>query len=559
MQITYPILTLAILASNCRWAGANASYKQFELEHFFLTAEVRYVVTRAETVAVVEAAIAATGLPIEIIIFSDLLQKTASICETSSGSAAPSTDPTSLLAAGQPTPNPYRNLHDLLTSNTANRLAISLQLIKTSSIAALMTTSGTTGRPKMAARTHSSMIHEALANEDNHAQKPYPVRRLACTPIFHAFSSPEMIVNALRRGHPMWILPRFGDAARFAGAVATFGITETFAPPPLLLSLLHEPACHAQLQTLRAVYTGGAPLSAALSADFRALFPATQPVRIVQVWGMTEGGWFTSQKYPHDADASGAVGTPLPGVEVRVVIDPLPLPLPLPLTSSVATTTATAAEAPDLLPLHVPLIGELQIRAPQLMSRYHGDAAATAAAFTHDGWLRTGDIGYQRPRDGAVVLVDRAKDLIKVNGFQVSPSELEDALLLHPAVRDVGVVGVRCAELRLLRNDGGGDGGGGGGGEGGDDPVAEQPVAFVVVRSPRADAAEEETNDQELLPSPPPPTAADLLAWLSTRLARYKVAKCEVRFVESIPKSAAGKILRMELRKMALSGDATPP
>jgi acyl-CoA synthetase (AMP-forming)/AMP-acid ligase II len=583
---------LAILASRCRWTGTNTSYTKFELEHIFRTAQVKYVVTRVEQLNTVEAAVQASGTHAEIIIFSDILHEpsvpAASILSADVAVVAPTNIdgvPTSPDAVAR------RNLHDLLKPAGEVSLAVALHPIDPHSIATLTSTSGTTGRPKMAARSHVALINEALAIEDNNADKPYPIRRLINTPIFHAFSCPEMIINSLRLGFPVYFLPRF-DRMRFPQLVATYGITETFAPPPMLLALLNDPQSHSLLQSLRAVYTGGATLSSSLRASFRAIFPvsaARAPLRIVQVWGMTEGGWYTTQKYPHDADSdvSGSVGQALPGVEIR--IDPAVAGTTVDLSFSSEETEQSTGGSKSV-------VGELLIRSPQMMSMYFGDPVATARAFTPDGFLRTGDIGYlQQPRPAprrtrpghrrrsslkhivfqartsvilgafrgkptpdSVVLVDRAKDLIKVNGFQVAPAELEDALLLHPAVMDVGVVGFcpsasnlperttpstssskqlcttplpsslssSCSSSSFL-------------------PlstialdqatasVSEHPVAFVVLHKPSSTAS---------------PTADELREWLAQRLARYKVSRCEFRFVTAIPKSATGKILRNDLR-----------
>jgi acyl-CoA synthetase (AMP-forming)/AMP-acid ligase II len=554
------------------------------LEHIFRTAQVSYVITRIEQLDTVEAAVQASGTNAEIIVFSDILRDHP---EVKAGTLHEHTDCTSFARASMET-SQKRTLHDLLQSHERS-LAVALHQIDPKSIATLTSTSGTTGRPKMAARSHSALIHEALAIEDNNADKPYPIRRLINTPIFHAFSCPEMTINSLRLGFPVYFLPRF-DRVRFPQLVAKYGITETFAPPPMLLALLNDPQSHPLLQSLQTVYTGGAPLSSSLRASFRAIFTVSAtraPLRIVQVWGMTEGGWYTTQKYPHDTDSDvpGSVGQALPGVEVRIDSDVAGTSVDLSYSHEDDRQDTTSRKS---------AVGELLIRSPQMMSEYFGDPDATARAFTHGGFLRTGDIGYlQRPRSAldrvhgwrrlsckssvprgrknhklrklrdkrppsSVVLVDRAKDLIKVNGFQVAPAELEDALLLHPAVMDVGVVGfcpsasdlperapAATSSSTLLCT--------------ATPPsslssssssssflatpvldqatasVSEHPVAFVVLHD-------------RLSSSVALPDANELRSWLTQRLARYKVSRCEVRFVVSIPKSAAGKILRNNLR-----------
>jgi acyl-CoA synthetase (AMP-forming)/AMP-acid ligase II len=142
--------------------------------------------------------------------------------------------------------------------------------------------------------------------------------------------------------------------------------------------------------------------------------------------------------------------------------------------------------------------GELWARGPQVMKGYLNNPAATAAMVDSDGWLHTGDLG-RVDEDGCIYLTGRLKELIKVSSYQVAPAELEGLLITHPAVADVAVVG-RPDEVR-----------------------GEAPVAFVVKR-----------NDV---------SAAELKSWLASRVTPYKRVR-DVRFVDAIPKSPAGKILR---------------
>ena len=148
--------------------------------------------------------------------------------------------------------------------------------------------------------------------------------------------------------------------------------------------------------------------------------------------------------------------------------------------------------------------GEIWIRGPNVMSGYLNNAEATAATIDADGWLHTGDIGHV-DADGYWYIVDRLKELIKVKGFQVPPAELESLLLTHPAVVDVAVIGVP------------------------DDEAGERPKAFVVLK-PGSDA-----------------TATELQDFVAEHVASYKRLS-DVAFVDAIPKSPSGKILRRLLR-----------
>jgi acyl-CoA synthetase (AMP-forming)/AMP-acid ligase II len=148
--------------------------------------------------------------------------------------------------------------------------------------------------------------------------------------------------------------------------------------------------------------------------------------------------------------------------------------------------------------------GELWIRGPQVMSGYLNNAEATAQTIDPEGWLHTGDIAI-RDEDGHFFIVDRLKELIKVKGFQVPPAELEALLITHPQVQDVAVIGVP------------------------DEAAGELPKAFIVAAPGEA------------------PTAEDLMAFVAEHVSKYKRVRI-VAFVDSIPKSASGKILRRELR-----------
>jgi 4-coumarate--CoA ligase len=148
--------------------------------------------------------------------------------------------------------------------------------------------------------------------------------------------------------------------------------------------------------------------------------------------------------------------------------------------------------------------GELWVRGPQVMKGYFGNSSATDATIDRDGWLHTGDVGIF-DEDGHLRIVDRVKELIKYKGFQVPPAELEALLITHPAVADVAVIGVP------------------------DDEAGELPKAFVVKKP-----------DVEV-------TAEELQAFVKERVATYKQVR-QLQFVDEIPKSASGKILRRMLR-----------
>jgi acyl-CoA synthetase (AMP-forming)/AMP-acid ligase II len=157
--------------------------------------------------------------------------------------------------------------------------------------------------------------------------------------------------------------------------------------------------------------------------------------------------------------------------------------------------------------------GEVWVRGPQVMKGYLNNPEATAATVDAEGWLRTGDLGYV-DADGHLYVVDRLKELIKYKGFQVPPAELEAILLRHPDVVDAAVIGLP------------------------DDEAGEIPVGYVVLRPAAAVSPEE------------------IMRFVAGEVAHYKqIRRLEV--IDTIPKSAAGKILRRVLRDMALEARKT--
>ncbi len=157
--------------------------------------------------------------------------------------------------------------------------------------------------------------------------------------------------------------------------------------------------------------------------------------------------------------------------------------------------------------------GELWIKGPNIFKGYLNNASGTAHALTADGYFKTGDVGHQDAH-GNFYITDRVKELIKYKGFQVAPAELEGLLASHAQIADVAVVGVYDR-----------------------DRATEVPRAYVVLAPGVQPAAEVE---------------AEIQAWLRERVAAHKWLRGGVRFVDEVPKSASGKILRRVLKARIL-------
>lgn len=164
--------------------------------------------------------------------------------------------------------------------------------------------------------------------------------------------------------------------------------------------------------------------------------------------------------------------------------------------------------------------GELWIRGPNIFKGYFMNFEATAATIDAEGWYRTGDIGYF-DRDGNIYITDRLKELIKYNGFQVAPAQLEALLIGHPAVLDVAVIGVYTEEK-----------------------ATELPRAYIVLADGHRANVEMEKNLHE---------------WFNKQVVPYKRLRGGIKFVDAIPKSAAGKILRRVLVEAAKKEQAIAP
>lgn len=156
--------------------------------------------------------------------------------------------------------------------------------------------------------------------------------------------------------------------------------------------------------------------------------------------------------------------------------------------------------------------GELWIKGPNIFKGYYQNPKATAESITHDGWYKTGDVGFI-DEDKNIFITDRVKELIKYNGFQVAPAQLEGLLLSHPAVNDVAVIGIYSEER-----------------------ATELPRAYIVLASGYKESQ---------------PLKEELSAWLSAKVAPYKQLRGGIWFIKEIPKSTAGKVLRRVLSEEA--------
>ena len=346
--------------------------------------------------------------------------------------------------------------------------------VEADTVVVLPYSSGTTGISKGVMLTHHNLIAnvaQVLSGADISENESF----IAVLPFFHIYGMQVLMNTGLRAGVTIITMPRF-DLEEFLRLHQEHGITRSFVAPPIVVALAKHPMVDSyDLSALKQVFSGAAPLSAELSLECGARLGCD----VVQGYGMTELSP-VSHLTPPGNYKPGSCGVTAPNT-LTMVVDPV-----------------TQKE------LGVDEDGEICIKGPQVMVGYLGNQAATDAIFDREGWLHTGDIGHV-DADGHMFIVDRLKELIKYNGFQVPPAELEALLLTHPAIADAAVVGLP------------------------DESAGEIPVAHVVLR-PGSEATPEE-----------------IMAFVAGQVAHYKQIR-QVVITDTIPKSASGKILRRLLK-----------
>lgn len=340
-------------------------------------------------------------------------------------------------------------------------------------------TSGTTGPPKGAVlpRRAIATTLDALADAWQWTSDDILVHGL---PLFHVHGLVLGILGPLRRGGSVRHLGRFSTAgvARElnAGATMLFGVPTMYHR--IAETLAGDPELVKALAGARLLVSG----SAALPVHDHERITATTGRRVIERYGMTETLMNTSVRADGEPRA-GTVGVPLPGVELRLVEED-----GSPITSYDGET-----------------VGEIQVRGPNLFTEYLNRPDATAAAFTADGWFRTGDMAV-RDADGYVRIVGRkATDLIKSGGYKIGAGEIENALLEHPGVREAAVTGEPDPDL------------------------GERIVAWIVPEDPQS-----------------PPALDELADHVAARLAPHKRPRV-VHHLTGLPRNDMGKIMKRAL------------
>jgi long-chain acyl-CoA synthetase len=343
-------------------------------------------------------------------------------------------------------------------------------------LAVLAYTAGTTGHPKGALLTHGNLT----ASLDQIFQVP-ALREtesdvvLSALPLFHIFGLNAVLGVAIRGGAALVLVERFDPAATLDLIVRERVTILPGAPPMFAAWLRAAEGRDIDLSSVRLAVSGAAPLPGALLGAFRERFGIT----ILEGYGLTETSPAVTTNALGEEGRPGSIGQVLPGVEVRVVDE-------------------HGRDVEDGDP------GEIVVRGPNVFRGYWGRPQETEAAF-RDGWFLTGDVAF-RDEDGYLHMVDRRKDLVIVSGFNVFPKEVEDAILLHPAVAECAVIGVP-------------------------DERTGEAVKAIVVPRPGQTVTQEEVMDQ----------CRDLLA-------RFKWPR-DVEIAARLPRHETGKVRRRLLRQ----------
>jgi len=283
--------------------------------------------------------------------------------------------------------------------------------------AVVLYTSGTTGHPKGAELTHANLINNVEVSAADLFQLGPDDLIFGGLPLFHAFGQTCTLNAAIMTGASLTVLPRF-DAAKALGILADERVTIFAGVPTMFSALLHVPdRSDYDVSALRLCISGGAAMPVEVLRQFEDQFDCI----VLEGYGLSETSPVASFNHPDRERKPGSIGTPIRGVEMRVV-------------------DAAGAEVPQ------GEVGEIAIRGHNIMKGYLNKPDATAEAVSADGWFRTGDIG-RVDADGYYYIVDRKKDLIIRGGYNIYPREIEEVLYEHPEVAEAAVVGMPHPEL----------------------------------------------------------------------------------------------------------------
>ncbi|MFV0494026.1 long-chain-fatty-acid--CoA ligase [Mycobacterium sp.] len=285
-------------------------------------------------------------------------------------------------------------------------------------LAVILHTSGTTGKPKGAMLTHGNLGRNAEVCVRTLIEVRSGDVVMGCLPLFHVFGLTCGLNASVLVGATLTLMPRF-DPREALKVMARDGVT-VFEGVPTMYSALLGVAAEAPadaVRNLRICVSGGAALPVQVLTDFEKAFGCA----VLEGYGLSETSPAASFNHPHLPRKPGSIGTPIEGVEMRLV--------------DLNGREAAPGES-----------GEIQIRGHNVMTGYWNLPEATQAAITPEGWFNSGDVG-RVDEDGFFYVVDRTKDMIIRGGYNVYPREIEEVLYEHPSVAEAAVIGIAHESL----------------------------------------------------------------------------------------------------------------
>lgn len=370
--------------------------------------------------------------------------------------------------------------------------SVKLPEVRPSDISVLLYSSGTTGVPKGVMLTHRNLVTNIIQLTDralidySDPTEEFQETVLTVLPFFHIYGFNTILNYMTYIGAHLVTIPKF-TPQDYIACLENHKPTVLFVVPSLLLLLITHPEVTPQhLSSVKKIFCGAAPMKKGLIDQFFKKI-GRNDCTVSQGYGMTETSpSVTITPYTMPYSKSGSCGRLLPSTMARVI---------------------DLTDGKDVGMPNKP--GELLVKGPQVMKGYLDNPVATSEAIDIDGWLHTGDVVYY-DEDEYFYVVDRTKELIKVKGNQVSPTELESLILEIPGVADAAVIGIP------------------------DTFAGELPKAYVVKKPGFDNITPEQVQE-----------------FVTSKVATYKKLAGGVSFVDAIPRNSAGKILRNELKNLS--------
>ncbi|KAJ7665914.1 AMP binding protein [Mycena polygramma] len=524
-SLAWPVVLHGSVAAGLRCTLANSAYTSHELAYQYQDSQAKLVFTAEEGISIVRSMFAELGVA-----KADADKRIIVLDNNLRWAGGPASKP-SPEAVGLLT------LEDLLSRRTLQKEE-SFEGAAANETVFLCYSSGTTGKPKGVETTHQNMTTQTDLGSPLFPLRPGEAPMIGVLPFYHIFGVQNLLCFPLGVGCTVVIQPRF-DPVQFCADIERYKIGFGFIVPPMLVALARHPAVEKyDLSTLGYMLSSAAPLGVDLVKMVqKRLLAKRKPgskLQISQAYGLTETSTGTHVlDFPSADRKVGSVGTLLPTLKARLVED-----------------DDGVVDAEEGKP------GELWVQGKIVMKGYLNNPTATKNAITPDGWFKTGDVAI-RDKEGYYYIVDRKKELIKYkvsrvffNHLQIEPNinvacrdskvkdftsirtqhsiltifltvppaELEAILLTHPDIADAAVIGVDSVEQ-----------------------ATELPRAYIVHAHPE----KVETTQAKAA------FAQGVVKWMESRVAKHKFLRGGVGIVDVIPKSAAGKILRRQLRELA--------